>query len=506
MGILAARMSRSLLLTERRNNVPCVLLLCVFASAVRTNAQEAVRQPIRVESREVVVPVLVLDGKRVKQVQHMDPGKYVMDVTQEDDRLLSDVAVSDLRANDFRVFEDGKEQQIERVTPEHYDLRSEERWLGLGQGRWVVPDRPLYTPGGIYPWDWSFYVITYSRPSSTLGSCHQVTVRVDRPNSLVYMRGEYCNDRQPAADPLNGTKLGDQMFADLNSPVKDEISLSIAAFQSFHETKGVATNIVIGFPANPWRLYNCNKPSKRMVFGVIYYADGTVAARFSDMTSLSGFDFVGLPLPELIPDPSAPCISEEDPYQYEIQLDLAPGEYKVRVIFSDGKKFGRAEMPVIVEVHDGKQLAISDIALARSYREVKAGSENDPVVDAAAPPRAYVPLVSKGFEITPTANTIFHKDDLFGFYFEVYESEPKSTGRTVEAHLRIVDAGTGQVARILQPVDAAPYMKRGDQVIPIGGGIDISALPKGAYELQVQATDSTGQTTQWRSANFTIEQ
>jgi predicted phage tail protein len=35
--------------------------------------------------------------------------------------------------------------------------------------------------------------------------------------------------------------------------------------------------------------------------------------------------------------------------------------------------------------------------------------------------------------------------------------------------------------------------------------MDISKLPKGSYRLDVQAIDSTGKSTGWRSANFTVE-
>jgi hypothetical protein len=49
------------------------------------------------------------------------------------------------------------------------------------------------------------------------------------------------------------------------------------------------------------------------------------------------------------------------------------------------------------------------------------------------------------------------------------------------------------------------YMKAGSQIIPVGLGMDISKLPIGSYRLDVQATDSTGKSTAWRSANFTVE-
>ena len=117
-----------------------------------------------------------------------------------------------------------------------------------------------------------------------------------------------------------------------------------------------------------------------------------------------------------------------------------------------------------------------------------------------------MPLVSKGVEVAVTANAHFKKGDSLCFYFEVYE--PQVAGQsetTVEARLRIVDAKTGEVKRGLQPGSATPFIKPGDPVIPLGGGIDISNLPKGAYRLEVQATDSTGKSTAWRATNFTIE-
>jgi hypothetical protein len=55
------------------------------------------------------------------------------------------------------------------------------------------------------------------------------------------------------------------------------------------------------------------------------------------------------------------------------------------------------------------------------------------------------------------------------------------------------------------PRDAAPYIWQAKLVIPIGDGMNVSNLPSGSYRLEVQATDSRGQTRPWRTANFTIE-
>jgi hypothetical protein len=54
-------------------------------------------------------------------------------------------------------------------------------------------------------------------------------------------------------------------------------------------------------------------------------------------------------------------------------------------------------------------------------------------------------------------------------------------------------------------MDAAPYERPGSIMIPIGDELPVSGLPKGAYRLEVQATDSVGRSTPWRTASFTLE-
>jgi hypothetical protein len=114
--------------------------------------------------------------------------------------------------------------------------------------------------------------------------------------------------------------------------------------------------------------------------------------------------------------------------------------------------------------------------------------------------------VSKDIEFKPTGNTRFKKGETLYAYFEVYEPLlGAQLPPSVEIQMRIVDLKTGEVKSDSQPVSATPYLKAGNPVIPIGRGIDIRELPNGSYRLDVQATDSTGQSTAWRTANFTIE-
>jgi hypothetical protein len=111
-------------------------------------------------------------------------------------------------------------------------------------------------------------------------------------------------------------------------------------------------------------------------------------------------------------------------------------------------------------------------------------------------PGSYVPLVSKGIEITPTADMRFKKEEPLYAYFEVYEPQFAGQSATmVEAHLRILDANTGDVRIGFEPVNAAPYIKAGSSVICIGREINLASLSNGSYRLEVQTTNSTGKST-----------
>ena len=107
--------------------------------------------------------------------------------------------------------------------------------------------------------------------------------------------------------------------------------------------------------------------------------------------------------------------------------------------------------------------------------------------------------------VKPTGNTHFKKGGTLYTYFEIYE--PLIEGQSpagVQIKIRIIDLKAGEATSDSQPISAAPYVKAGSSIIPVGRGMDISKLPIGSYWLDVQATDSTGKSTPWRSANFTV--
>jgi hypothetical protein len=163
-----------------------------------------------------------------------------------------------------------------------------------------------------------------------------------------------------------------------------------------------------------------------------------------------------------------------------------------------------------VDAFDRKELATSAVALCKQIDDVSASSSGHASILPGAWQAKlwadYVPLISDNIEFKPTGDTRFKKDETLYTYFEVYEplfeAEPSTT---VEIRVRIVDLKTGEVRSDSPPVSAAPYVKAGSPVIPIGRKTNISNLPKGSYRLDVQATDSAGKNTAWRSANFTVE-
>jgi hypothetical protein len=236
--------------------------------------------------------------------------------------------------------------------------------------------------------------------------------------------------------------------------------------------------------------------------GMVFSKEGKLVTRFSDLAERQGTaerdlrDWPTRPYSDLYE-------KGEVETRYETQITLPPGEYDLRVVLGDGKTFGRAETPLTVGVFNRKELAISAVSLCKQIDDVSAYSSG---AWTAKHPANYVPLVSNDMEFKPTGKTRFKNGETLYTYFEVYE--PSLGGQspaTVEIQMRIIDLKTGEVKSDSQPISATPYLKEGSSVIPIGRGIDISKLPNGSYRLDVQASDSTGKSTAWRTASFTVE-
>jgi hypothetical protein len=489
----------------KRIKLTWALLVSCATSCLLVPAVSA-QDPIRVESNQVLVPAMVFNKLLYAQLEEKASQG---DLTAQDSLLWERVAVRNLVAKDFHLYEDGMEQSIQSVTlePPALSIVRDNRGnhlelVGTGGGKWADPDQPRAALDNWTPLPQ--YVIAYIPPPSLEGSCHQIKVKMVRHSLAVWSRSEYCNTPHSAFDPLKGTEFGKQMEHDLASAEAAKIDLSVQAIPFYGHPGAARVYIKLEFPSKSLKhqIKDDNLYASIGALLMVYNKDGTLAVRLSDFACC---DNNTGNKPPAKPQSSRGHSRQETskiPNRYETQFNLPPGEYELRAILSDGEKFGRQVMPLIVDEYDGKQLAISEIALSRRIR--KASSELRE--GSARILGGFLPLVSKDTEITPTTNTRFKKDEPLYVYFEVYEPELAAKSATaIEAHLRVVDANTGNVKMNLQTVNAAPYIQEGSPIIPIGRGINLKELTSGSYRLEVQASDSTGKHTAWRTADFSIE-
>jgi hypothetical protein len=464
--------------------------------------------PIRVESHQVLVPTVVFDKKLYALTDNKHHKHSLADLIAHDPHFWDSIAVRGLAAADFHLFEDGQEQKILSVVFEAPafsivadNLGRHAETIGSGGGRWTYPalddtDHEVWLP-------WPQYVIAYVPSASPADSCHKIQVSMGRRNLVVWSRSEYCNAPHPSSDPLNGTEFGKKMEGELISPEPGKIDLNLQAVSLYGEAGEARVNIQLEFPWRSLRheFKNGTLYASIGATGAIYNKDGSVAVRFSDFACCD-YGSSGQPSSDAVPENSATRNASMIPDGYETQIDLAPGEYDLRVVVSDGEKFGRKQIPLTVKNYKEKIPEISAIALCRRIRKVPAGLTQAP----SRLPGNYTALVSRGVEYIPSANDRFPPYEMLYAFFEVYDPPPAGEAATkLKAHLIIADAKTGDVKIDFALVDAGPYIKPNTSVFCIGRGIDIRTLPPGLYHLEAQATDSMGRSTPWQKAAFFID-
>jgi hypothetical protein len=348
-----------------------------------------------------------------------------------------------------------------------------------------------------------FYLIGYVPPTSAEGSCHKIKVKVDRHNSHVYARSQYCNTKYFPSDPLKGTKFGRQLESELDSakPGKIGLSLQVGFFTS--NTGATRVDVTLEFPWNSLkREWDMDTLFANIgVLGAIYRKDRTIAARFSDLGCCpSDVPYInrGNGPSSLNPRLDVSLI----PARYETQRALDPGDYTVKVVLSDGSKFGRAEMPLTVDKYEPKQLAISSIFLCKRFRNATFAAAAAAVNLAPE----YIPHISKSEEFTPTADMHFKKGEALLAYFEVYEpllAEVPAT--TVQTRLKVTNIKTGELRVDTGLQNVTSEKAPGNPTLSIAEQIAVDKLSAGTYRLEVQATDSAGKGTVPRTATFMVE-
>lgn len=452
------------------------------------------RSPIRVKVLEVVVPVVVLDRSHFRM--HRDS------LYQEDE------VVSGLSQSDFRVFEDGLLRPIQRVAldvPRIRDVRDNVshhlEYSMTPRGIWSSPDlHPQSGMGsGVSPF--SVYLVSYIPAPSPDGVCHQIKIKVKRRHATVYARGSYCNTPHPLTDPLQGTPVGEEMekFAASsesgNFPVVGQV-IPLLTGAGLNEME-----IAVEFPwsavKRKWK--GVNLYANVAVLGIIYDQDGAEVERFSDIASTALWNFYHGPLP-----PDRQFLNDWEhagiPNRYATQVKLSPGNYELRVVVTDGEKFGRMQSQLKVDAAPRQTLGISGIVLCDRIQSIPEGAQ------AAARAPQYIPLSGNGFEFSPAADTHFARGDhLFG-YFEIYvPPEARALATAAKFEIRLVNADSGELKLDTGLRSAGSSSPTETGIVPISGEIPIGNLSPGRYRLTAQASDSSGKKTSWRQSCFVLE-
>jgi hypothetical protein len=309
-----------------------MLLLWIFPFARNTAAQD----PIRVQSNEVLVPTVVFDKELYAQLNKMKPHHRDSygHLVEKNEKLWDNIVVKDLTAKDFRVYQDGQEQKIERVKLEqpafrvvHDSMGKHPEIVGSGGGLWAYPDLPIKD---LSTWlAWPRYVIAYVPPKSAVGSCHLIEVKVGRANLTVWTRSQYCNTEHSASDPLEGTEFGDKLEkAAKSATLQNSIDLKLRVVAFADNRNGARVYVTTSFP---WQslVHEFRDGTLYATIGslvMVYRNDRTLAARYSDFACCDYGDKKESKPAENVPE--APSTGGQTllPDRYETQFSLPPGE------------------------------------------------------------------------------------------------------------------------------------------------------------------------------------
>ncbi len=457
---------------------------------------------IKVESREVILPIQVIQEKKSTGVVVGSNGEAQLGW------VLHYKEVTGLSAKSVHIFDDGVE-----ATIEHFSLEKGEGWEvrdNIGDHVnysctprciWVGPDvtNKTTTFRDSNP---NTYLVTYVPLPSPAGSCHRISIKVDHRQSTVFAPLQYCNTNDPLSDPLQQTDLGNKLAAYADSKGSGDLPLALEVVPFLGpSTSTPRINLSAALPANQLRRHwdGIHLITSIAVLGLVFDRNGALVTRFSDTACAPSGEGYDGPLPV----PAAALEGFEQvaiPGGYETQVNLSPGDYRFEFLLTDGEKIGRASASLTVDDFSAAALSLSGIALCKRYHK--------PGPDEKGPTRApqYVPLAFKGMEFTPSADTKFKKGEKLFAYLEIYGSQLQAAGAPkFYLEMKVTDEKTNELkfGTGIRPVDSP--LRPDHSAIPVVWDMEVAKLPPGAYRLEVQASDSAGHKTPWRTASFAVE-
>ena len=156
------------------------------------------------------------------------------------------------------------------------------------------------------------------------------------------------------------------------------------------------------------------------------------------------------------------------------------GRYKIRVLVTDGKNFGRAFTALRVEPVGTDGLALSDVTLDSILRDASLIIRDASSVAPA--PLVPTPLVSKirmsapvgsapplpeYVQFLPFPYAQLREGNPLSVYFEIYESAPDKADTVVSYRMKITNLKTGATVMNTDPISTADFVVPGDSVLPM---------------------------------------
>ena len=335
-----------------------------------------------------------------------------------------------------------------------------------------------------------YYFLGYAPPDGPQATCHALKVKMDRGGMQVRARSGYCTAK--SKDMLAGKPEGSQLEAHATGADKGTIAGTLEAPFFYTSPNEARVSVAMEFPSTSidFAKDKGKYHADMKILGIAYRPDGSVGARFSDDVPL-----------DLEKDEFKQFTQK--PMRYSNQFQIAPGKYRLEVVLSaGGQGFGKFEAPLSIDPYDGRSFSVSAIALSNQLSQVQ-GLGGAVAADLLSD---RTPLIANNVEIIPSPSNHFKKTDMVAFYAQVYDphlTEPNPPALRVS--FNIVDLKSGQVVLGGHGLDPAPFIEKGNTVVPLGMKLPLDQLAPGSYRLDFQASDASGAITPIRSVGFDAE-
>lgn len=328
------------------------------------------------------------------------------------------------------------------------------------------------------------YVLGYTPESgSKPEACHALRVKVDRPGVNLRVRSSYCAVKPQDLLAENRVEQDLEKHAAASQSGNAAASIEAPFFYVSPNVARVHVSMEIATGAMKFQNEKGKLDGEINLLGIAAAADGSVAARFSDVIKRE-FD-----------SPQAVEAFERTPLHYEKEFKIVPGRYQLTVVFSSGgASFGKVEQRLAIPVRDPAGLAISGLALGTQLHP--AGDLGLGSLLGASLLDTATPLIANGMQLTPAGSSALTKTTPAFCYFEVYLP---GAGDAATLRVRILDL-SGQPK---WDGGTAQLETSGRSTVPVGLNLPIASLVPGSYRLEVTVSGATGSSAQ-QSAAFEL--